>query len=60
MLTFTDNGAGMNSETLHKMCSFGYCEKVEIKGHKVRLYRFIGIDRGSPLDIMAMDSRVDR
>lgn len=28
MLIFTDNGAGMVPDTLHKMLSFGYCEKV--------------------------------
>lgn len=27
-LCFTDNGFGMESEKLHKMLSFGYCEKV--------------------------------
>lgn len=33
-LAFTDNGAGMTPEKLHRMLSFGYCEKVEIRGHK--------------------------
>ncbi|XP_078698679.1 MORC family CW-type zinc finger protein 3-like [Branchiostoma floridae x Branchiostoma belcheri] len=33
-LTFTDNGAGMTPDKLHKMLSFGFCEKVEINGHK--------------------------
>lgn len=33
-LCFTDNGFGMESEKLHKMLSFGYCEKEEVEGHK--------------------------
>ncbi|XP_013400383.1 MORC family CW-type zinc finger protein 3 isoform X2 [Lingula anatina] len=33
-LIFIDNGNGMNPDKLHKMLSFGFCEKVEIKGHK--------------------------
>ncbi|XP_070568052.1 MORC family CW-type zinc finger protein 3-like [Ptychodera flava] len=33
-LTFTDDGNGMKEEKLHKMLSFGFCEKVEINGHK--------------------------
>ncbi|XP_013400418.1 MORC family CW-type zinc finger protein 3 isoform X2 [Lingula anatina] len=33
-LIFTDNGNGMNPDKLHKMLSFGFCEKVEINGHK--------------------------
>ncbi|KAK3706874.1 hypothetical protein QZH41_018437 [Actinostola sp. cb2023] len=32
-LTFTDNGAGMDSLKLHKMLSFGFCEKVAKKDH---------------------------
>ncbi|XP_072116029.1 MORC family CW-type zinc finger protein 3-like isoform X1 [Mobula birostris] len=32
-LTFTDNGQGMNQEKLHKMLSFGFSEKVALKGH---------------------------
>jgi len=27
-LCFTDNGYGMGIDKLHKMLSFGYCEKV--------------------------------
>ncbi len=27
--TFTDNGQGMVPDKLHKMLSFGYCEKVQ-------------------------------
>ena len=33
-LVFTDNGNGMTPNKLHKMLSFGYCEKVEVNGHK--------------------------
>ncbi|CAD5117030.1 DgyrCDS5858 [Dimorphilus gyrociliatus] len=33
-LCFTDDGNGMSPEQLHRMLSFGYCDKVEIKGHK--------------------------
>ncbi|KAK3594492.1 hypothetical protein CHS0354_030012 [Potamilus streckersoni] len=29
-LTFVDNGNGMTQEKLHKMLSFGYCEKKQI------------------------------
>ncbi|XP_052810940.1 MORC family CW-type zinc finger protein 3-like [Mya arenaria] len=29
-LTFVDNGNGMSQEKLHKMLSFGYCEKVQV------------------------------
>lgn len=32
-LTFTDNGNGMDINKLYKMISFGFCEKVTIKGH---------------------------
>ncbi|KXJ17034.1 MORC family CW-type zinc finger protein 3 [Exaiptasia diaphana] len=32
-LTFTDNGAGMDSLKLHKMLSFGFCEKVAKNDH---------------------------
>ncbi|KAJ7385652.1 MORC CW-type zinc finger protein 3 [Desmophyllum pertusum] len=32
-LVFTDNGAGMGPEKLHKMLSFGFCDKVAKKGH---------------------------
>ncbi|EDO38839.1 predicted protein, partial [Nematostella vectensis] len=32
-LTFTDNGNGMDSLKLHKMLSFGFCEKVAVKDH---------------------------
>jgi hypothetical protein len=28
MLTFTDDGRGMALATLHRMLSFGYCDKV--------------------------------
>ncbi len=28
LLTFTDDGYGMTIDVLHKMLSFGYCEKV--------------------------------
>lgn len=34
VLAFLDNGKGMVPEKLYKMLSLGYCEKVEIKGHK--------------------------
>ncbi|KAH9504466.1 MORC CW-type zinc finger protein 3 [Bulinus truncatus] len=30
-LVFQDNGAGMDNDHLHKMLSFGYCEKDELK-----------------------------
>ncbi|XP_077866838.1 MORC family CW-type zinc finger protein 3-like [Saccoglossus kowalevskii] len=33
-LSFTDDGAGMLPDKLHKMLSFGYCEKVEVNGHR--------------------------
>ncbi|XP_061176221.1 MORC family CW-type zinc finger protein 3-like [Saccostrea echinata] len=33
-LTFTDNGNGMVPEKLHKMLSFGYCEKVAVGNHQ--------------------------
>ncbi|XP_062570925.1 MORC family CW-type zinc finger protein 3-like isoform X3 [Saccostrea cucullata] len=33
-LTFTDNGNGMIPEKLHKMLSFGYCEKVAVGNHQ--------------------------
>ncbi|KAL5010789.1 hypothetical protein ScPMuIL_013094 [Solemya velum] len=32
-MTFVDNGAGMTEEKLHKMLSFGYCEKVAVGTH---------------------------
>lgn len=32
-LVFTDNGAGMGPEKLHKMLSFGFCDKVAKNGH---------------------------
>ncbi|KAL9968840.1 hypothetical protein ACROYT_G020979 [Oculina patagonica] len=32
-LVFTDNGAGMGPEKLHKMLSFGFCDKVADKGY---------------------------
>uniref|UniRef100_A0A1A8IWA9 MORC family CW-type zinc finger 3b n=1 Tax=Nothobranchius kuhntae TaxID=321403 RepID=A0A1A8IWA9_NOTKU len=31
-LTFVDNGNGLNHETLHKMLSFGYSDKVAVNG----------------------------
>lgn len=34
LLTFTDNGQGMTPQVLHRMLSFGYCDKVEVNGHK--------------------------
>eukprot|EP00105_Crassostrea_gigas_P005047 XP_011418496.1 PREDICTED: MORC family CW-type zinc finger protein 3 isoform X1 [Crassostrea gigas] len=33
-LTFTDNGNGLVPEKLHKMLSFGYCEKVAVGNHQ--------------------------
>ncbi|XP_056014445.1 MORC family CW-type zinc finger protein 3-like isoform X3 [Ostrea edulis] len=33
-LTFTDNGNGMVVDKLHKMLSFGYCEKVAVGNHQ--------------------------
>nr|XP_022292536.1 MORC family CW-type zinc finger protein 3-like isoform X1 [Crassostrea virginica] len=33
-LTFTDNGNGLVPEKLHKMLSFGYCEKVAVGKHQ--------------------------
>ncbi|XP_077977711.1 MORC family CW-type zinc finger protein 3-like [Glandiceps talaboti] len=32
--SFTDDGNGMNEGKLHKMLSFGFCEKVEVNGHQ--------------------------
>lgn len=32
-MTFTDNGNGMTPDKLYKMLSFGFCEKVTVKGH---------------------------
>eukprot|EP00105_Crassostrea_gigas_P037765 XP_019921913.1 PREDICTED: phosphatidylinositol-binding clathrin assembly protein isoform X13 [Crassostrea gigas] len=33
-LNFTDNGNGLVQEKLHKMLSFGYCEKVAVGNHQ--------------------------
>ncbi|XP_056415584.1 LOW QUALITY PROTEIN: MORC family CW-type zinc finger protein 3 [Hyla sarda] len=33
VLTFTDNGNGMNLDKLHKMLSFGFSDKVAVQGH---------------------------
>jgi len=33
-LTFKDDGAGLDLDLLHKMLSFGYCDKAEINGIK--------------------------
>eukprot|EP00105_Crassostrea_gigas_P033933 XP_019918081.1 PREDICTED: MORC family CW-type zinc finger protein 3-like isoform X1 [Crassostrea gigas] len=33
-LTFTDNGNGLVQEKLHKMLSFGNCEKVAVGNHQ--------------------------
>jgi MORC family CW-type zinc finger protein len=33
MLTITDNGSGLDEERLHKMLSFGFCEKVSVDNH---------------------------
>lgn len=33
-LTFVDNGNGMTPDKLHKMLSFGYCEKEAVGSHK--------------------------
>lgn len=33
-LTFVDNGNGMNPNKLHKMLSFGYCEKEAVGNHQ--------------------------
>ncbi|PAA91861.1 hypothetical protein BOX15_Mlig031723g4, partial [Macrostomum lignano] len=34
VLSFTDDGRGMELNRLHNMLSFGYCDKVPVKGHK--------------------------
>ncbi|XP_074649126.1 MORC family CW-type zinc finger protein 3-like isoform X2 [Tubulanus polymorphus] len=34
VLVFKDNGKGMSEQKLHKMLSFGYCEKVIVQNHK--------------------------
>ncbi|KAK3594490.1 hypothetical protein CHS0354_030010 [Potamilus streckersoni] len=46
-LTFLDNGNGMNQEKLHKMLSFGYCDKKQIGEIKPIGYYGNGFKSGS-------------
>uniref|UniRef100_A0A8W8J084 AP180 N-terminal homology (ANTH) domain-containing protein n=1 Tax=Magallana gigas TaxID=29159 RepID=A0A8W8J084_MAGGI len=46
-LNFTDNGNGLVQEKLHKMLSFGYCEKVAVGNHQPIGHHGNGFKSGS-------------